>query len=113
MEPVQPNELRACLDLLLLTILGRGEAHGYDIIKKLDDEGRGLLAMKEGTLYPALYRLEESGLVASRWEEGEGARPGPRRRFYRLTGKGHKELESRRAQWRRFVTLVNGIVEPA
>lgn len=105
--------LRGHLDLMVLSVLERGEAHGYEIVQRLDSLAEGSLQLKEGTLYPALYRLEETGLIRARWESGTGERRGPRRRIYRLTPKGNGELARQRDTWRDFVSVVGRIVEAA
>ena len=74
--------------------------------------GCGALRLKEGSLYPALYRLEEAGLIQSAWEEdGAANRRGPRRRVYQLTTAGTRRLAEAREEWRRFVSVVGGILE--
>jgi transcriptional regulator len=111
MEEIKGNELRGHLEMMVLSVLERGEAHGYEILQRLETAGCGALKLKEGTLYPALYRLEEMGLLTARWEANEEPRRGPRRRNYRLTRKGKAELDRRRASWRNFVAIIGGIVE--
>lgn len=99
--------LKGHLDLLLLAGLAERPAHGYALVERLRSRSAGAFDLPEGTLYPALHRLEESGLVASRWSE-EGGR---RRRVYRLTAKGGKRLAERQTEWRAFAQAVNGVVE--
>ena len=70
----------------------------------------GHSSLKEGTLYPVLYRLEEAGLVQAAWEDDSSGRRGPRRRIYRLNEKGESDLARRRADWEHFVTIVGGIL---
>ncbi|MBI5094654.1 MAG: helix-turn-helix transcriptional regulator [Candidatus Hydrogenedentes bacterium] len=111
MDEIKGNELRGHLETMVLSVLERGEAHGYEILQRLEDAGCGALKLKEGTLYPALYRLEGLGFLAARWEANEESRRGPRRRNYRLTRKGTAELARRRASWRSFVTIIGNIVE--
>ena len=67
-------------------------------------------ALKEGSLYPALYRLEQQGLIAARWEAATAERRGPRRRVYRLTAKGRRRLHAARDEWRQFVTVLGGLL---
>ena len=110
MEPIQGDQLRGHLETLILSTLERGEAHGLEILRRLDEAGCGLLHLKEGSLYPALYRLEEAGNVEAAWEENSHGRRGARRRNYRLTRKGKQHLEQGRAEWQRFVTVVGGIL---
>ena len=110
METIQGDQLRGHLETLVLSTLERGEAHGLEILRRLDEAGCGLLKLKEGSLYPALYRLEEAGKVEAVWEEDSHGRRGARRRIYRLTRKGVRELAEGRADWQRFVSIVGGIL---
>jgi len=103
--------LRGHLETMVLAVLERGQAHGYEVLQRFEEAGCGALKLKEGTLYPALYRLEESGLIKGAWESGGENRRGPRRRNYRLTAKGKRELARRRDSWRNFVAVVGRIVE--
>ena len=110
MDVLDGNLLRGHLEAMVLAVLKRGDAHGFAIMQQLDEEGRGALRLKEGTLYPILYRLESAGLVRARWDDKEQSK-GPRRRVYRITERGKRELEKRRATWRQFVATVGRIVE--
>jgi DNA-binding PadR family transcriptional regulator len=110
MEPIRGDSLRGHLETMALAALERGEAHGFEILRRLEEAGCGALRLKEGSLYPALYRMEEAGLVASDWEDGTGNRRGPRRRVYRLTRKGMKRLAEGRVEWRHFVSVIGGIL---
>src|SRR3954453_6353148 len=103
MDPIQGDKLRGHLEALILATLEQSEAHGLEILHRLEQAGCGLLRLKEGSLYPALYRLEEAGKVEAVWEEGSHGRRGARRRIYRLTHKGQHDLERGRAEWQRFV----------
>ncbi|MBN2311836.1 MAG: helix-turn-helix transcriptional regulator [Candidatus Hydrogenedentes bacterium] len=111
MSQIDGNELRGHLETLVLAALSAGEAHGYEILQRLEARGEGVLHLKEGSLYPALYRLEEAGHVRAHWQDDAEGRRGPRRRIYQLTRKGKAELARRREHWRRFVSVVGGIVE--
>lgn len=111
MEGIHGDKLRGHLENLVLAALRKGDAHGFEILKRLEVAGSGALQLKEGSLYPALYRLEAEGLVKAAWEEGE--RRGPRRRIYRLTAKGGKRLEQSRSEWDVFVRVIGGILAPA
>ncbi|MGH7244993.1 MAG: helix-turn-helix transcriptional regulator [Phycisphaerales bacterium] len=110
MEGIHGDKLRGHLENLVLAALRKGDAHGFEILKRLEVAGSGALQLKEGSLYPALYRLEAEGLVKAAWEEGE--RRGPRRRIYRLTAKGGKRLEQSRSEWDVFVRVIGGILAP-
>jgi transcriptional regulator len=111
MKDIRGDELRGHLETMVLSVLERGEAHGYEILQRLESAGCGALKLKEGTLYPALYRLEEAGLVKAAWEQAGETRRGPRRRNYRLTAAGKRELAGRRESWRNFVAVIGRIVE--
>jgi PadR family transcriptional regulator, regulatory protein PadR len=106
MGPIQGDQLRGHLETMILSTLERGEAHGLEILRRLDEAGCGLLRLKEGSLYPALYRLEAAGNVEAAWEQDNHGRRGARRRIYRLTRKGRQDLEQGRAEWQRFVSVV-------
>jgi DNA-binding PadR family transcriptional regulator len=109
-DPIAGNALRGHLETMVLSVLEPGEAHGFEVLKRLEEAGCGALEMKEGSLYPALYRLESAGCLKAKWEAGQTKRPGPRRRIYRITGKGRRKLDKGRLEWRRFVNIVGGIV---
>jgi PadR family transcriptional regulator, regulatory protein PadR len=108
MEPISGDRLRGHLETMALAVLEPGPAHGFEILRRLEQAGSGALRLKEGSLYPALYRLEEAGLIQSAWEKGN--RPGPRRRIYQLTRKGSRRLAAGRQEWRRFVLVMGNIL---
>lgn len=110
MDKIHGDKLRGHLDNLVLAVLREGDAHGFEILKRLEAAGSGELHLKEGSLYPALYRLEEEGYVKAAWEDGETERRGPRRRIYQLTAKGAKRLEQSRKEWDTFVRVIGGIL---
>jgi len=95
--------LKGHLDLLLLAILAEGPAHGYAVIESLRLRSNGLFDLPEGTVYPALHRLESQGLLRSRWQEDAPRR----RRVYELTSKGQQSLAKRQDEWRKFSKAVN------
>jgi DNA-binding PadR family transcriptional regulator len=94
------------LDLLLLRTLSHGSAHGYAVIADLRERSGGTFDLPEGTVYPALHRLEELGLVSSRWAQVEGRR----RRVYELSGAGADALIARTEEWRGFAAGINSIL---
>jgi PadR family transcriptional regulator len=98
--------LKGHLDLLLLAVLQSGPAHGYAIIDELSRRSGGTFDLAEGTVYPALHRLERAGLVASRWSDDSGRR----RRVYELTPSGSSALEHRQRDWLRFARAVDTVV---
>lgn len=111
MEYINGNKIRGHLDTMVLSVLSSAEAHGFEVMRRLDAAGCGALKLKEGTLYPALYRLEEAGMLKAKWEGARSGRRGPRRRIYSLTEKGKRELAQGRADWKQFVTTIGRIVE--
>ena len=110
MQKIERDTLRGHLEAMVLAALERGAAHGFEVLRRLEDLGCGALVLKEGTLYPVLYRLEEAGLVRGEWEDDSTGRRGPRRRNYRLTEKGKRDLARRREDWTQFVTIVGRIL---
>lgn len=110
MQDISGDMLRGHLEMLILSMLDQGQAHGLEIIRRLHDSGCGALRLKEGSLYPALYRLENAGLVEATWEGETKGRRGARRRLYRLTAKGTKALDKGRQAWQHFVKIIGGIL---
>jgi DNA-binding PadR family transcriptional regulator len=110
MENISGDALRGHLETMVLAVLERGATHGFDVLRRLEQAGCGALRLKEGTLYPVLYRLERARLVRAAWED-ESDRRGPRRRIYHLTRKGTRALAAGREGWRAFVTVIGRIVE--
>jgi DNA-binding PadR family transcriptional regulator len=95
--------LKGHLDLLLMAVLEDAPAHGYAIIESLRQRSGGGFDLPEGTIYPALHRLEQAGLLASSWSEDTGRR----KRVYCLTLKGQKALALRQQDWRKFARAVD------
>src|ERR1700730_7550934 len=102
MDPIQGDKLRGHLEAMVLSTLERGEAHGLEILHRLEEAGCGLLRLKEGSLYPALYRLQTAGAFKAVWESEPHGRRGARRRIYCLTVKGQRELDASRSEWQHF-----------
>jgi len=98
--------LKGHLDLLLLSVLSNGPAHGYAIIESLRTRSEDVFDLPEGTVYPALHRLEEQGLLKSSWSEDTGRR----KRVYQLTPKGQQALNTRQNEWLKFSKAVNTTV---
>jgi transcriptional regulator len=111
MEPISGEALRGTLETLILSALRRGDGHGFEILRRLEEAGSGALKLKEGSLYPALYRLEAAGMIKGEWEDGETPRRGPRRRIYRLTAKGRRRFEQSRGEFQQMVAVISGILE--
>jgi transcriptional regulator len=98
--------LRGHLDLLLLATLERGPRHGYAIVEAIRNASSGAFDLAEGTVYPALYRLEAAGLLSSSWTTAAGRR----RRVYQLTRRGRTALEDERREWVEFAGAVQAVV---
>jgi DNA-binding PadR family transcriptional regulator len=98
--------VKGSLDLLLMGVLHRGPAHGYAIIASLRERSDGEFDLAEGTIYPALHRLERAGLVTSSTEVAQGRR----RRRYALTARGRKEFAAQRRDWEGFVARVQAVL---
>jgi len=110
MSSPQGDKLRGHLEMLILAALEKGEGHGLEILGRLEAGGCGLLRFKEGSLYPALYRLEAAGQIAGTWEKTSHGRRGARRRIYRLTPKGARRLKSDRGEFQEFVRVIGSIL---
>jgi DNA-binding PadR family transcriptional regulator len=102
---MRAEALKGHLDPLILAVLAREPLHGYAIIERLRKRSGGELDLPEGTVYPALHRLEQSGFLTSSWS---GA--GRRRRVYSLTDRGRRELGARRAEWTTFAAAVEAVL---
>jgi PadR family transcriptional regulator PadR len=98
--------LKGHLDLLLLASLAVQPAHGYALVQLLRERSGGAFALSEGTVYPALYRLERAKLLSSRWAVSAGRR----RRVYSLTRAGRRALATQRQDWHSFAAAVKGVV---
>lgn len=109
-KQIEGNSIRGHLETMILSSLEESEAHGFEVLRRLEQAGCGALRMKEGSLYPALYRLEDQGHLEARWDESDKNRRGPRRKLYRITRKGKRQLEKGRQDWSTFVTIIGGIV---
>jgi PadR family transcriptional regulator PadR len=107
---IKGESLRGHLETLILSALRHGEGHGFEILKRLEKAAAGALTLKEGSLYPALYRLESAGMVSGEWEDPSSERRGPRRRVYHLTAKGRQRLDEARGEFQQFVNVIGGIL---
>src|ERR671932_2487200 len=103
---MRAETLKGHLDSLILAVVAAGPAHGYAIIEELKRRSAGTFALPEGTVYPALHRLERSGLLESGWSLVAGRK----RRVYRLTRRGRRQLESRKSEWREFARAVEAVL---
>ena len=100
------ERLKGNLDLLMLSVLSAGPAHGYAVISALRARSEGLFDLPEGTVYPALHRLEDAGLLVSSWAETDGRR----RRIYTLTDHGAAALAAEQTEWRTFASGVHAVL---
>jgi PadR family transcriptional regulator, regulatory protein PadR len=98
--------LKGHVDMLLLSVIRDGPAHGYLVVSRLAERSEGAFQLGEGTVYPALRRLEKQGLLRSSWTVHSGRK----RRVYRLTPKGEKALSAQRVEWERFSRGVGGVL---
>jgi DNA-binding PadR family transcriptional regulator len=103
---MRPEVLKGNVDALLLAAVGDGEAHGYGIVETVRARSEGAFRLAEGTVYPALYRLERQELLESRWDEVGGRR----RRLYRLTPRGRRALAERRDEWSAFSRAMEAVL---
>jgi transcriptional regulator len=95
--------LQGTLDMLILRSLSLGELHGYGVIQRIRQLSDEMLNIEQGSLYPALYRIEQKGWVSSRWDIHETGREA---KFYKLTRAGRKQLETEEASWDRLVLAI-------
>ena len=102
--------LQGTLDMLILKALAGGALHGYGVGQRIELLAEGMLKVEEGSLYPALYRLEERGWVSSEWGTSENNR---RARFYTLTRAGRRQVGVEEENWRRLVLAVGKVMQTA
>src|ERR1700676_3426332 len=100
------ESLKGHLDGMIRAVVGSAPAHGYAVIEELKQRSGGVFDLPEGTVYPALHRLEAEGLLASAWADASGRR----RRVYRLTRRGRAALGQRRSEWQRFSHAVECVL---
>src|SRR4249920_2146381 len=98
------------LDLLILKIVALGPVHGYAIAQRLQQVSRDVVQVPQGSLYPALHRLENRGLLTADWKTSDTGRES---KFYRLTPKGRKQLKEEAASWLRLTEAIELILKPA
>jgi transcriptional regulator len=110
MKQAKTDLLQGTLDLLVLRTLASGDMHGWGIAQRLQQISQDVLQVNQGSLYPALYRLEQQGSIESSWGDSENNR---RAKFYRLTRAGHKQLADETASWERITTAVTRVLQQA
>ena len=108
MPPEKADLLKGTLDLLILKALTQGPQHGYGVARWLEESSRDLLKIEEGSLYPALYRMEQRGWIRSEWGVSESNR---KARYYRLTAKGREQLQAQAFGWARLVEAVTLVLQ--
>jgi PadR family transcriptional regulator, regulatory protein PadR len=107
MPPTKSDLPQGTLDLLILKVIALGPIHGYAIAQRIQQISREVLQVQQGSLYPALHRLENKGFLAADWKETETGREA---KYYRLTAKGRSHLNSETANWKRLATAIGLIV---
>src|ERR1700674_1842492 len=99
--------MQGTLDLLILKAVSLGRLHGYGVLLRLQQISNGRLTIQQGSLYPALYRLEHQGWIASEWGESDNKR---KAKYYRLTPAGKRQLDSETDKWNRMASLIGEIL---
>lgn len=110
MDNLQKQFKKGVLDLLVLNLLDKNDAYGYEIISQLDRDSDGYYLMKEGSLYPVLYRLEDKGLVENYRKESDSERSVPRK-YYRITHEGKTQLSLMKEEWQQFYGITNKVLK--
>jgi PadR family transcriptional regulator, regulatory protein PadR len=106
----QPDLLQGTLDMLILKVLARGPLHGYAVAERIRQLSDDVLSVGEGSLYPALYRLQDQGWISSEWGQSEKHR---RAKYYTLTKAGQRQLENEAAGWERMTWAIGRIMQTA
>ncbi|MBT2662728.1 PadR family transcriptional regulator [Bacillus sp. ISL-45] len=99
--------LKGSTSLVLLQLLNERDMYGYELVKELDKRSDHSLQVKEGTLYPALHKLEKQGYIEFYWQEQE---KGPARKYYRITDEGREVLIVKTEEWQQFVNVMNKVI---
>ena len=110
MAKARTDLMQGTLELLILKTLSRDSMHGYGIAQRIHEAADDLLKIEDGSLYPALYRMEERGWITSEWDVSENNR---RAKFYKLTKAGRKQLEAETANWDRVSQAISRIMQTA
>ncbi len=110
MTPAKSDLPQGTLDLLILQVVALEPNHGYAIAQRIQQFSRDVLQVQQGSLYPALHRLENRGLLASEWKESETGRDA---KYYRLTSRGQAQLQAETANWMRLVDAIGLILQAA
>ena len=110
MTPPKDELLQGTLDMMILRVLSRGDKHGWAIAQRIQEVSNNLLTVEEGSLYPALFRLERQGWLESEWGQSEKQR---RAKFYRLTRSGKTQLDRLAESWDRKISAVTFVMQNA
>lgn len=111
MKPTPKSDLpQGTLDLLILNTVSLGPLHGYAIAQRIQQLSQDALQVQQGSLYPALHRLENKGLLKGEWKVSETGRDA---KFYKLTSKGHKQLGDERTDWERLSRAIGLVLAPS
>jgi len=110
MDNYERELLKGSTDCLILSVLSDHPTYGYELIREIEARSDGYFHFREGTLYPALHRMEKEGLLEARWDTIPG---GQERRYYSLTEAGQRALRLRRDAWSGFASAVRAILKPA
>lgn len=110
MTPPKSDLPQGTLDMLILQVVALGPNHGYAIAQRIQQISRDVLQVQQGSLYPALHRMENRGLLAAEWEESETGRDA---KYYRLTAKGRAQLKAETANWARLSEAIGLILQAA
>jgi len=108
--PEHIDLLQGTLDMLILKAVSLGPLHGYGVLLRIQQISDNRLEIQQGSLYPALYRLEHQGLIASEWGESENKR---KAKYYRLTATGRRQLQEETRNWNRMADIIAGILKTA
>jgi PadR family transcriptional regulator len=100
--------IQGTLDMLILKAVSLGPLHGYGVLLRIQQISLNRLEIQQGSLYPALYRLEHQGLIESEWGQSENRR---KARFYRLTAAGRRQLRQETTNWNRMADIIAGILD--
>jgi len=106
----QLDLLQGTLDMLILKAVSLGPLHGYGILLRIQQISKDRLEIQQGSLYPALYRLEHQGLIACEWGESENKR---KAKYYRLTTAGKRQLQRETREWNQMADIIAGILNTA
>jgi len=104
----QSNLLQGTLDMLILKAVSLGPLHGYGVLLRIQQISGDRLEIMQGSLYPALYRLEHQGFIVSEWGESENKRQA---KYYRLTAAGRRQLQDETGRWNRMADIIAGILD--